>query len=84
MESVNGWRLVGSADSQEDRGKRSELHVENKENQSLLENFDVFPLGLKLYNPCGSVANKTTFCSSRCLALLFALPSISFALSNSY
>lgn len=37
MESVNGWCLVGSADSQGDGDKRPELHVENKEKQTLLE-----------------------------------------------
>lgn len=42
MESVNGWCLFDSADSQGDGDKSPEPRGENTENQSLLENFDVF------------------------------------------
>lgn len=40
-ELVNSWCLVGCADSQGDKDKSPELCWENKEDWSLLENFDV-------------------------------------------
>lgn len=39
-ELVNTWCLVGSADTQGDKDKSPELCWENKEDWSLLENFD--------------------------------------------
>lgn len=60
MESVNGWCLFDSADSQGDGDKSPEPRGENTENQSLLENFDVFDFfSVEAPHPCGKVANKT-------------------------
>lgn len=75
VESVNGWCLVGSADSQGDGDKSPGPRGENKENQRLLENFDVLPFLLKLQNSCGSVANKTRCRILFQLSLSCSLPS---------
>lgn len=60
VELVNGWFLVGLAESQGDRNKSPETCGENKAEQSLLESFDVFSFSTIFFfwNSRILVANK--------------------------